>query len=442
MPDSIHKLAASVHTGQRILTSSDEVFRVVAKTASSNGVSFTLSGKAGLKVVSASALAEMQPITSRVEKFARFVRVAYNPDFDLYVNGAIESAGYPTDPKMKWAKWLDSVYTKGLYSVTQDADTIDDGIHAMLVNELFEKRVLSPDSEYAHFNPDHAALAGKPLEQKVSAYLSMLFKSRVSWARDYILKEMGATTGAGEKGFQLPQGLDDVGSREDAYSGEQPSGITDIGEIGADGNGSNPTAEMESASEVDTLLTKFMSTIRTMKNLPEDVKQMTLFITNQVMNQVSREDIREAFLESGLKTRKGTPVNPEVWKVAMRKWVDLIRAYVNNPKSGFSGTPIGRLISTQAEKLKAASLKYAASPTNPVTPVNPNVAQQQQAQGVQAQPPVPPTDFDMQKPGVPNEQEMNPAQQQQTPASGATEATTPSSRKTIPPEIPGENHLV
>lgn len=116
----------------------------------------------------------------------------FDQNLSYYVTGAIERAGLPVDPSINWAKWLDSVYRPALPPLTSDVDLIDDAIREILVQRLYQERILEKNSPYSHFDENHAS---KNLEKEVSAYLADTFKKAVPEALDFVREALSIGTG-------------------------------------------------------------------------------------------------------------------------------------------------------------------------------------------------------------------------------------------------------
>jgi len=116
-------------------------------------------------------------------RISALVRLSFNPDFDLYVKGAIESHNLPVDPSMDWAKWLESAY-RGAVSPLK-AELRDEAIHHMLIDNLYRYDAL------AKFDPTRVGDQSLPLEKQVSSYLKGYFSQQKSDCVNWIKKTYG-----------------------------------------------------------------------------------------------------------------------------------------------------------------------------------------------------------------------------------------------------------
>lgn len=118
--------------------------------------------------------------------FAQVLRImAYNPDFTAYINAALESHGYPTDPEMDWSAWLDTVYVRNLPRISEEMR--DEAIHEMLGHHLFD-----PDSDVlAKFDPSRLkeSIQALPLAKQLTSYLKMIFIWRIDYTIRYLQKQ-------------------------------------------------------------------------------------------------------------------------------------------------------------------------------------------------------------------------------------------------------------
>lgn len=166
----VRKLSSLVCAGQVIETVSGRRYRVIAKISEPGRISFNLGTPAGNFHVTASELADLDPLPNRIARLAHVLRFfAYNKDFTQYINEAIKSHGLPTDSKMDWSKWLYSQFTtQGQYS----EDQLDEALHEYIIALIYEKDILSK------FNPKKVTEKtnrNKGEAGKVTAYLTRMF---------------------------------------------------------------------------------------------------------------------------------------------------------------------------------------------------------------------------------------------------------------------------
>ncbi len=150
--------------------------------------------------------------------FTSVLRItAYNKDFSLYVNEAIKEAGYPLDPSMDWANYIESIFTRNMPSTPEDLR--DEAIHHTLITLLFERKVL--DRFDATLLPE--AHHAKPVEKQVSAYLKIVLILNISTAKKYLdkvyhVREEVPLSTFGEEGASLDKIFEEVAqgtTRED-----------------------------------------------------------------------------------------------------------------------------------------------------------------------------------------------------------------------------------
>lgn len=133
------------------------VFRVASKVRTADGSVVKL---ANLQGKPAQTPADFRPVTLSMARFASWMRyhLAYNRDFDLYINSYIEQWNnahpdekpipYPIgrDGKpMQWAKWFQAAIAPKLHTPVKgpDADALrDEAIHEMLFTVLGKRNIL------------------------------------------------------------------------------------------------------------------------------------------------------------------------------------------------------------------------------------------------------------------------------------------------------------
>ncbi len=432
------KVARSVTPGQSIHLASGEVFRVLSKVASVDGVRLRVAHRQGDTVITASQLAGMYPVSSGMRRVAAFVHsiLAYDNTLSTYVNAAIEQAGYPTDPKMDWGKWLTSVYRPRLLHYTKDESLLDEAIREVVIHLLYERRLLETS-----FKPEHDKLEGKDLAAKVSAYLSFLFKKNTSDAVEYVQRLLGVGAN-GELGKQPVDSLyiqDEEGGTEDRNLDLQ-------------------TGDQEDERLADQEMHSFLEAFKgwCSEHQRAASAEALNFISDLVEEGYTRKEMRDALVDSSLRGRDGQSYNNETFKVVMSNWARLIKGFAESSNSGFSATSLAKAIAARSagnvketDKVTASSLRLAtddtgklphapySSNTNTTTVIdppktNPNVQQQQNSTQNKGQA----------VNRAPNKgQPANPSPQEQQIQQGEDDTQQPQQRLTIPPEIPGVNHV-
>jgi hypothetical protein len=171
---NVQKLASAINTGQVIETVDGRRFRVIAKTAGANGVSFRLNTPVESFYVTASGLADMDPLPRGLARLAHVLRFyAYNKDFTEYVNAAIQAHGLPVDPQMNWSKWLYKFASTYLSKGKPDEELLDETLHQFIIDLIFEKDILSTFKPRARKQVERNK--NQPLERRVSIFLMQQF---------------------------------------------------------------------------------------------------------------------------------------------------------------------------------------------------------------------------------------------------------------------------
>jgi len=422
-----HRVAARLEPGAVVSFSDGSRVRVMQTNSSSDGLRMRVATAAGPRILSARQFVEMGPVSKAMTRLAAFVRLSFEAGLDDYVKEAIKAAGLPVDQAMNWSKYLERMYTPYLKHISNDVSLQDDAVRNMIVHELFEKQMLSSDSVHAHFNPNHPNFEGKQLDQKVTAYLISLFKFQKQRVGIALRRSLGAGM-RGEQGLRETEGMD-VSSDE----GETLNDAADLAKLKVDKGGESPDiAEMEGNNEVSQFLDAFKEHIN--ETQTEYSAQVLNFISDGFEKGMDRQELRNAIIGSTkFKSRGGEPLDKNAYQYIMKRWGQFIRAFAKDPESGWSDSPVARLIGNMADKEEMpvmSSLHLAAGvqeeqemeeelldklekvqlPPAAVKPTNPNVAQQEAV----AENPKTPTlenGVDPKKPKL-----------------------------TIPPEIPGVNH--
>lgn len=197
-------ITASADSSMALRTSSYEPgFRGVAR----NGKSFVITAArnlSGKEVLSATfedgneaplAETDILPFTedmsaerSPMGKLGTLVRLAFNPDFDLYVKTSLENHNLPVDPKMNWAKWLEDTFRQMVSPAKPEQR--DEAIHHMLVDNLYRYDAV------AKFDASRlpARVQELPLEEQVSSYLKGYFLLQRSDCVEWVKKTYGDVT--------------------------------------------------------------------------------------------------------------------------------------------------------------------------------------------------------------------------------------------------------
>ena len=131
---------ASFSPGTFVVPEQGRPFNIVASVNGNSGRSYRIAFLNGdVRSITAANLSQLRVKTAGERRLANLMRFySYNQDFDQYVNSAIQSHGLPVDPKMQWAKWLESVFK----STVSQEERRDEAVHNMLIHTLFEIDIL------------------------------------------------------------------------------------------------------------------------------------------------------------------------------------------------------------------------------------------------------------------------------------------------------------
>ena len=173
------KVSHLIRAGAIVHTVNGGVFRCTSKIASSEGIRFRLADLQGKPVPTP---ADFRPISPALARFAAWMRLAYNKDFDLYVKESIKAAGLPVDPTMNWSRFFAAKVAPKLMS--KDPEIQDEAIHQIIVKTLVERNALSNFSAAIKKFPPH--IQEKPLDRQVTVFLMQIFNWRIREANDYI----------------------------------------------------------------------------------------------------------------------------------------------------------------------------------------------------------------------------------------------------------------
>lgn len=200
------KLSSLIGAGQVIETVDGRRFRVTSKIAGTHGVSFNLSTPAGHLHVTASELADMEPLPRGITRLAHVLRFyAYNQDFDQYIKEAIKSYGLPVDKAMNWAKWFQAIYAPMLSrfmrgkGLKPTEEVIDEAIHATIIDALYVRDGL------AKFPARKGKGKGytEGVARQVTKFLSNLFDYEKTRAQREIIRLTNVAPSIGAGGTAL-----------------------------------------------------------------------------------------------------------------------------------------------------------------------------------------------------------------------------------------------
>lgn len=434
------KLASHVEPGQTIDFADGVQRRVLQKSASPNGMRFVLSGIGGQQALSLRQFAALGPVSPAMRRLASFVHriVAFDATIDSYVKEAIKAAGLPVDPSMNWAKYLDRTYKSLLLKLTTDEDLIDDAIRDMVIEELYQKRILSQDSTYSHFDENHPSLQGKELANKVTAYLIAIFKYRKEEVVNYVKRALGVGA-QGNIGLVPTESLD---VPTDSDEGEDmKNSLADI--VKPETN--KDIEDMEGQDELHAFLLAFQDYI-TRTNRENTAKTLN-FISQAFEAGKEKSEIKKMIVGNpAFRGRSGNPLDVDGYNFAMAQWGRLLRTFAQDPEEGWADRPIAKMIVRESDELAekkkekkkpvtVSSLRIAA----PVEEAQPNLtAQTAPPPAPQPAKPAPAPNPNVQQQQAVTQRNLNGLNTAQ-PAS-EEEENAPQQKATIPPEIPGVNH--
>jgi hypothetical protein len=414
--------------GAVVTMSNGAMFRVASKVSSANGVRFQLVNGRERRTVTAAQVMVLQPLSPAIVRLASFAHLAYSfvQTLDAYVKNAIEKAGLPVDPDMDWGKYLRKVF-KSLFYNHQDQTVAEEAVLEVVVRELYDHRCLEADSPYAHFVPDTGSQKGRPLDKQVSAFLSYRFTRKVPDAFAIKNRTLGLNNGDPEH--------TDPDSRQ----------VLDYDYDFSDGDlvVVDDSTEKAIDSSLDSrAIEQFMDAFKayTSRRVRANTAKILNLISDMVAAGDDRTEIRERIIDADdLRGRDGQTISSDNFKMIMRSWGKMIREFADSSSNPERESPIAKAIVRGIEEEKpkktvsARDLKLAEIITDQeqnqahVAPItNPNVQQQQKLQQTNTNTP-PQQQFQQQ--GEQDFQQPN-QQPQQDPQ-----------RRTIPPEIPGVNHV-
>ena len=173
------KFSHLIRAGAIIHTASGGMFCCTSKIASSEGIRFRLSNLQGKPVPTP---ANFRPISHSQARFAAWMRLAYNKDFDMYVKAYIHAAVLPVDNAMNWSRFFQAKIAPRLMS--KDPEVQDEAIHHIIIKSLVDNQaLLNFNSAIKKFPPHIQEL---PLEKQVTRFLMQTFNWRVDAANEYI----------------------------------------------------------------------------------------------------------------------------------------------------------------------------------------------------------------------------------------------------------------
>ena len=174
--------------GDMGVASNGKAFLVTASRLTKTGASYKVSFEDGTSIPlegeGVMSFEDMGDTNSPMGRVAA-MRLAMNPDFDLYVKTSITDHDLPVDEDMNWAKWLESTYRTMVAPTNEEVR--DEAIHHMLIENLFRYDAL------ARFDASRlpASIQKLPLAKQVSSYLKGYFLQQRSDCVEWIKKTYG-----------------------------------------------------------------------------------------------------------------------------------------------------------------------------------------------------------------------------------------------------------
>ncbi len=344
-------LAASIEPGQVITFVDGTRARLLQTTASIDGSTIRLATETGERNLSAKQFLEMGPVSPAMLHFAAFVRHVFSFDsaVDDYVKEAIRSAGWPVDDTINWSKYLEKMYAPLLSAITRDVSLRDDAVRDMIVSELYDKRILSPDSTFAHFNPNHPSLIGKPLERRVTAFLIAIFKFRKSQVATTVRRSLGVGAG-GEVGLKPVTSISVHNNDQSGNEGRYKNDLADLRQL-QHKTVEPAVTEMMGSNEVKEFLNAFKTTVAETEG--SNTAAVLDFISEGVMSGMTRREISESIMKNArFVGRFRQRLDRHAVNYLLARWGNLIRAFAADANSGWSQSPISRMIVQSAQKGK------------------------------------------------------------------------------------------
>ncbi len=179
----LSKLSHRIETGRVVHTIDGKAYRVLSKIATADSLVVRLANLQGQPVQTP---ADFHPISQPLARFGSWLKfvLAYNKDLTKIVNSVIQQHGYPTDPKMDWAAYVQTAMAPALAAATPDFELQDEAIYQVIIRALIDRNILADfPAAIKKFPPSVRAL---PLERQVSEFLKKAFVWRIKEAKMYI----------------------------------------------------------------------------------------------------------------------------------------------------------------------------------------------------------------------------------------------------------------
>jgi hypothetical protein len=417
------KLASRVEPGQLIHLADGSSWRVQKKVATAEGVHLRLARKGRTIGVYGAQLALMDPVSPAAIRLIRFAHsiVAAAVSIDGYVKEIIRKAGLPVDESMNWTSYLRQMYWPSVRRYSTDPERIDYAILQIIVHELYEKRLLDSDSPFAHFDQDHPKLKGKPLAEKVTAYLTDKFKN----CKGLVTMQVQQSLGVGAQG---DVGLKPVDSTDSKNSDDEKGR-----EVREFAHPARDHDNVEGSMDIVKFLQAF--TDHTVSKQTRSSVEVLNTITQGYQDGLDASEVRS-------KLRDEWGMNPSAVTYIMQRWMKLLNSFATDPSTPWSKTSIARRFVNEFRTfLESKSTPRVSSLILAAVEENGQPVEQGTTPPLVPPPPPPPN---------PNVQQQNSVKQQNgTTTAPAENDADPNDtqdqqpnqpKKTITPEIPGVNH--
>ena len=183
---------SSLEPGQIVRTVDGSAYRVSSKTASPKGIAYKLADLSGKPVPTP---ANFRPVGLAMARFASWLRyhLAYNKDFDLYVNSYIEkfNTEHPEGPlplpagpdgkPFRWADWFQRNIASKLYvniDPGQAQAMKDEVIHEMLFTVLGQRHAIDKFAEKIKRFNKNDTVKNMSVARQLTVYLTTIFSHK------------------------------------------------------------------------------------------------------------------------------------------------------------------------------------------------------------------------------------------------------------------------
>jgi len=249
---------------------------------------------------------------------------------------------------MNWSAYLNKMYAPLLANIPGiSKKRIEEAIEHTVMHELWENQIL-----VTNFNPDHRAYGpDKPVENRVSAYLTMVLggrkKATVLWAEKQLgivrNKDMEGVENGSQPGT-LPMSMD--APLRDGSS----DGTMTVGDTVADRH--NGHEEFEQKQNLARLFASFREYIRTANlKLTHNTLEVLEYMCDRFEGGADKKEVkRELIGNPRFKDRFSEPLKNNSYNYALATWLAAMKEMITDPDSEWYGTPTARCILNAASK--------------------------------------------------------------------------------------------